>query len=429
MYLIYQFLKIVVRVCLRVYYPFTRVLHAERLAFDYPALLVSNHPNTLLDPLVTAARTKKQVFFLANAGLFQSKFTNWFFNTFYCIPIRRQKDSGPINVSNDESFTRCFEHLEKGGVIYIAPEGGSELDRRLRPIKSGTARIALGAEARNDFQLDLHIVAVGLNYERPADCGSRMVIDVAEPIRIADWAEIYHQDPATAVRRLTQALEQRLRDHLVHTRGPEQEAVLNRLERSLQHHAPLPTAAHYERTRQLLSGLGRLQDERPTDYEQLAARTLAYRDALSAAAPITDRGLARREQSLLTPYTLIGFPIFLYGWLNHLAAFYLPQLLEKQLQLYPGYASSVKMVAGLVTFPLFYWLQFQLVDEFLPDLWAWIYLLTLPLFGYLAWRYARRTRPRWEAWRYRQWREEHPEEAAGLEERHRGLMEQVRGLV
>ncbi|MCB0376473.1 MAG: 1-acyl-sn-glycerol-3-phosphate acyltransferase, partial [Sinomicrobium sp.] len=231
LYALYQLLKVIVRLALRIFYPSKKYIHAERLRFDYPAILVSNHPNTLLDPLTVAAKTQKLVFFLANAGLFKSAFGNWFFNTFFCIPVTRPQDTnGQKKVSNEDSFARANDHLTSGGVLYIAPEGTSEMERRLRPLKTGTARIALSTEKKNDYKLGMAIIPVGLTYYRPRICGSRQIVNVGQPIFPQQYAEAYEADPIQAARTLTADLENEMRTLLIDTKDKTEDQRLRLLE-------------------------------------------------------------------------------------------------------------------------------------------------------------------------------------------------------
>ncbi len=128
LYVFYRFLKVLVRTTLRILHPRTVTLHEERLHYDYPGLLLSNHPNTMIDALRAAASNGPQVFFLANASLFAHPVLNWLLNKLYCIPIQRPKDvKGEQPLRNEQSFARSYAHLARGGTMYIAPEGGSEL--------------------------------------------------------------------------------------------------------------------------------------------------------------------------------------------------------------------------------------------------------------------------------------------------------------
>jgi 1-acyl-sn-glycerol-3-phosphate acyltransferase len=55
------------------------------------------------------------------------------------------QDDPRLMQQNDEIFSKCFEHLKNNGAILIFPEGISLTNRQLRKIKTGAARIALGA--------------------------------------------------------------------------------------------------------------------------------------------------------------------------------------------------------------------------------------------------------------------------------------------
>jgi 1-acyl-sn-glycerol-3-phosphate acyltransferase len=54
-------------------------------------------------------------------------------------------------VSNQDSFDACYRVLEEGKTLVIFPEGTSFLERHLRELKSGTARIGLEVEKRNQI--------------------------------------------------------------------------------------------------------------------------------------------------------------------------------------------------------------------------------------------------------------------------------------
>ncbi len=88
----------------------------------------------------------------------------------------------------------------------IFPEGTSVSERRLRPLKTGAARIALGAEARHGFQLGLQVVPVAINYFDPSTFRSDVLLNVAPPIVVADYAAAYAQDPDAAADQLTEAI-------------------------------------------------------------------------------------------------------------------------------------------------------------------------------------------------------------------------------
>jgi glycerol-3-phosphate O-acyltransferase/dihydroxyacetone phosphate acyltransferase len=307
--LVYLLLKQLVLLYQRIYYPFTVVRQRQRLNLPGGGIIISNHPNTMTDPLHIVSRSRRQVFFLANASLFKHPIANFLLNHLYCIPVSRPgRDTKGPPISLEESFARSFDHLAGGNVLYIAPEGTSFLERRLRPFKTGTARIALGAEAAHDFQLGLTIVPAGLNYEHPKDCGSRLFIDVGEPIHVRDWQAAYAEDKVAAVNDLTAHLEAANRALILHTTDDEQDQLLYRLERIWQNDQPLPVEKHYSRTRQLLRGLQQLQATQPETYTRLRQQAAYYAGALRQHQ-LTDRGLANATKRLWTPAAVLGFSV------------------------------------------------------------------------------------------------------------------------
>ena len=201
--------------CFRIYYREIIILHPERTKIEHPTLLASNHPSTLTDPLHVGSILSVHPHFLINAGMVQHWFTNWFFNTFYCIPIARSKDTGDRKVDNANSFSRAIEHLDKGGSIFIAPEGISNLNRRLQELKTGLARIALSTENEKDFKLGLQIQPFGLNYTGQRYFRSSVVVNCGVPFTIEQYQEAYEKEPRETVRQLTEDLAARMRELLM----------------------------------------------------------------------------------------------------------------------------------------------------------------------------------------------------------------------
>jgi hypothetical protein len=368
------------------------------------------------------------VYFLANASVFKYPVTNWLFTRLWCIPIKRASDdTGRQVINNEDSFEKSYAHLRQGGNIFIAPEGGSMTLRRLHELRTGTARIGLGAEAGKGFELSVTLLPVGLNYTRARRCGEGMVMEVGEPIRVADWREAYEQDPVQAARDLTDALESALRSLVyLHPEDDDQDRFLHRLEELAQHDQRLPAPASLERSRMLLDRLQTKQQQQPEAYAALWQQLDAYYKRFRAAG-LSDQGIAARNLSLWWAPLWLGALPAAYGWFNHLIAYQIPRYIWYRLQLYPTYASTVKVMAGVVFFPLGYGLQYLLAKELLAGVGPLWYLLSLPLSGWVAWQYGRWAGPRWAGWRYRRWRRSHAGEAAELEAMRARIVREAQG--
>ena len=387
--IIYRFLKWIVQTCLRIYYPNTTYIHPERFDFKRPTILISNHPNTLLDPLNAAIKVPMIVHFLANASLFKGWFQSWFFNTFYCIPIERPQDTNGRPISNQNSFAQCDAFLGRGGCLYIAPEGTSFLERKLRPIKTGTARIALSAEAKKDFKLGLKIQAVGLTYEQANHFRSRVTVNAGLPIEVSKYQEAYQKDKIAAVRELTQDLENHLGQLIINVHDEEEDQLLLKIDTLLRNSNPLAEEPHFYRSQKVLARLQKIRKDDTERYRQINKQAQTYFHELDQRGT-TDKVIISPIRSVLLYLfkLLLGLPLFLYGLINNALPLTISLLILKYSKVYIGYNSTVKVISGLVFFPLFYLLQTILVNDYIEGgPFVTMYLVSLYPSGIFAWKW------------------------------------------
>jgi glycerol-3-phosphate O-acyltransferase/dihydroxyacetone phosphate acyltransferase len=395
--LIYFFLRALAWIGPGVFYRRRLVLGREHLRFDGPAVVIANHPSTLTDVLNAGLPVHQEMFFLANYGLFRHPVTNWLFRRLFAIPVKRREDveEGEAR-NNDAAFEQSYRHLEKGGVLFIAPEGVSYMNRIVRPFKTGTARIAAGAAARNDWKLDVQIVPIGLTYDAPHLFRSNVVVVAGEPVHVRDWSEAWAADPVQAADDLTAHLEARLRSLTVHTRDEAGDLFVARLETVLANNRPLPPPAAFRRSQRVAEGF--IADD------ELETTTTAYFEALRAA-DLTDAGLSALRQPALRAWAeayflVLGFPLAAAGLAFWLLPCFIPWLLNRQLKLYIGYSSTVKILAGLFTFPLALWGAYRLGAGYFGE--AWVGLLSVSAavgLGYFAERYLDVWKHFWERWK------------------------------
>src|SRR5207253_8897946 len=116
-----------------------------------------NHPNGLIDPLFLLVFAPRPVSFLAKAPIFRMPVIGWFARALDSIPVYRRQDNMPTE-SNRATFAAARGLLARGGAIAIFPEGTTHSDPRLRELKTGASRIALGAS------IGVTIVPTGLYY-------------------------------------------------------------------------------------------------------------------------------------------------------------------------------------------------------------------------------------------------------------------------
>jgi 1-acyl-sn-glycerol-3-phosphate acyltransferase len=361
-------LKGLVWVVLRLFFKNIFFKNRKALRFKEPCLLVSNHPNTLLDPLIPAEFARKQVFFLANAGLFAGAFQNWFFSTFYCIPVYRPQDKGYNAGKNKGSFEKAENHLLKDGCLYVAPEGTSYIERRLRPMKTGTARIALQTLEKGDFKKDIIILPVGLNYEDQTRFWKSIFVNVGSPIRATNYADLYKEDPIVAVKSMTDEMEHRLTELTISIEDVIENRLFAQWEQIWSNSKGLSLAGQFEVSKRML--------QKWNEQAQLKEKILKYhinRRALKLNDKVLDGNFPLVKSFLLQ---ILLLPIALWGLLNNIVPAVVIQYLANRLKIYIGYRSAILTVSGLVFIPLIYWMQQWLVEIlFHLEISGWLYLL------------------------------------------------------
>jgi hypothetical protein len=125
------------------------------------------------------------------------------------VPIFRPRD-GVSTMGNDASFRVCREALAAGGIVAVFPEGTSHDEPSLQPLKTGAARIALGA-AFDDGVTGVTVLPVGLVFDAKSRFRSRALVRIGTSISLDPWAGLYQSDSRGAVVALTETVEAELR--------------------------------------------------------------------------------------------------------------------------------------------------------------------------------------------------------------------------
>ena len=398
--LFYTVVKPFVQVALRVFFRHIEVRHRERMALPGPLLLAGNHPNTLMDPLLAAVHRRQPIAFLAKSTFFKNPLVRAIMQSGNSIPIYRAQDTGVAGpttneqraAQNEATFGRCYDYLGNGGTIMIFPEGTSVSERKLRPLKTGAARIALGAEARHGFRLGLRVVPVAINYFDPSRFRSDVLLNVAPPIAVADYAAAYAADPEAAADQLTEAIRVALEQRLVITRDAADDELVQQLERTFGDHLnpdddPNTLYDNFQFSRTLHQALAWFDQHAPTRLAEARVRLQDYLGALRQHR-LTDEALdGQRRGTVAGLLNLgLGLPVWLYGALNNYLPYILPSMVAKRATKEAEFVAPIMLVVGMLTFPLAYGLQAAAVHHWLLHDWrlTTLYVLSLPFTGFYA---------------------------------------------
>lgn len=143
-----QFIHALISIALRLFFRRIEAVDAMRVPESGAMIFVLNHPNGLVDPALVFVSLARRVSFLAKSTLYANPIGAFVLRTFEILPVYRKIDTGEDQSKNFSTFENCFELLRRGRCIAIFPEGISHDETKLQPIKTGAARIALGAVGR-----------------------------------------------------------------------------------------------------------------------------------------------------------------------------------------------------------------------------------------------------------------------------------------
>jgi 1-acyl-sn-glycerol-3-phosphate acyltransferase len=136
------------RALVRLFYHRVEVVGVERVPRSGPLVIVANHRNALVDPLLLIATLPRTLRPVAKAPLFRHPILAPFLRLAGALPIHRRQDPGSEPGENARTFEAVAAALGAGGAILIFPEGVSQPEPVLMPLRTGVARMVLGTEAR-----------------------------------------------------------------------------------------------------------------------------------------------------------------------------------------------------------------------------------------------------------------------------------------
>jgi len=398
---LYRAMPLIGELAVRSYYRVT--VAGARIPAEGPVLLVANHNNSLVDPALVAATAGRNVRFLAKAPLFSHPLIGWLVRGVGSVPVYRQQDDPTLVSQNLDSFRAVHEVLAAGDMVGLFPEGISHSASRLAPLKTGAARMAIGAAAQ--LQHDFPIIAMGLVFRDRDAFRSEAHVIIGEPFA---WNDLVRDvNDRTTVRELTDRIEQAMRRVSVNLEQWEDEELVRTAEQvwRAEFGAENTPAAEVERLRVITEALRELREGEEHPWRESAIELRAHGRALRkiGLAPedlvmtITTGDAARWMLRKLPLVPLL--PISLVG-----AVFFWP---PKQLAVWGAdYTARLegddtvvthRILVGGVAFPL--WI---VATSIAMGIWAgWsagvLFALVQPFWAFAALRVGERRQAMWTA--------------------------------
>ena len=354
--MLYQLIAFCLKACVHIFYKVRYV--GPPIDDTHASVIVANHPNGLLDPLLVLTLTRTPIRFLAKEPLFRMPVVGTLLRIAKALPVYRKQD-GYQGSDNTSMFRSVEQALQNHHCICLFPEGISHNEPQLQPLKTGAARIALAAEAQSDFQLQTKIIPVGLFFKNKGRFRSEAVITVGEAIILDEsWKDPYQKDSFASARQLTQQIDEAIRQLTVNIQSWSSLPLLEFI------NALYPTESSSLRTP--IERLGIISHTyesfmrtAPQEVNQLRARILRFKRLLHKLEIATDALKASPKVSTLLIMFMqqvlawcIGLPIALIGILLFAVPYYSIDFLARKKAKEEDIIATVKVMGGIIFYPL-----------------------------------------------------------------------------
>lgn len=400
---LYLLLRITLPYALAVFYRRTKTLNDQK-KFNAQTIFVCNHPSAFIDPLV-AANFQRPIMFFATRG---DIFSTWLHPVTWAshmVPIfRTAQDGADSHQKNKDSFSYLGNVLLRKKSLILFGEGYTDdvFIRSLKPVKKGPARIGFETMERSNWELNIKVQTIGLNYSHPKYFRSDMLMSLGEIIHLKDYKEVYEENPSKAVTELTRRIQKSMQEQITYVKNKEIEPFVEKLlilsrrgMNNFHYDKSNSLESRFKFSRELADKINAEYDAENPKWIELKAETEAYFDTQKEEG-INENwvaGFAKTKSKnlfLRVLYTIFGFPIALIGALHNFIPYTLIKTFVERTFKRDVFWSGVKMILGstasaLINIPVIFLFQAYVYD----NIWlALAYYITVPaLTGIFAYDY------------------------------------------
>lgn len=181
--LLYRIIKILGRLAIRIFCRQISINNRSWLKEKGPILIAANHPNSFLDSIILDILFDQPIHSLARGDVFKKPLFAKLLRALHILPVYRTSEGVENLSTNYKTFNECIELFKKNSIVTIYSEGLCVNEWHLRPLKKGTARLAIQAWDEN---IPLRVLPVSLNYSSFFSFGKNVVIRFGKPIHKED---------------------------------------------------------------------------------------------------------------------------------------------------------------------------------------------------------------------------------------------------
>jgi len=351
-----SFLKVWKKFCrlvVKILYREVEITGVKNIPDHCGILLCANHVNALVDVVVLQASTDRDIRPLARSGLFANPALSVILNLIGAVPIYRRNDRQ----------SHSNPHINK--------------------LKTGAARIALGAKIRNET--DPAVIPVGLTFSRKGKFRSDVLVQFGEPITLSTTESV---ESYAAVEIVTDRIKQSLAKVTLNADSWQDLYLISRLEKFFAlrrgKYRKGQLKERFHALQRLIDAQRILRVYEPDKMRSLVTQLRGF-ERLCKACGIRDYHLTIQYKPLLVimyllrlaAILLVGLPIALWGLLNSYLPYQLTRIISRRISNGPDQYDTANASFGMFFFSVFWSTQTYIIYLLTDAKFALIYLASV----------------------------------------------------
>ncbi len=238
----YPWIQVGLRLAVNMFFRRVEVGGRSNLPAERGGLVVSWHPNGLVDPALILTQCPRPIVFGARHGLFSYPVVGHLLREVGTVPIYRASDMRDTSTdarraANRKSLEALAERVATGSLSALFPEGDSHDESGLQALKTGAARLYYRARQLGVDREPPAILLTGLHYDDKQMFRSSALVAFYPPLELPEHLDVTPQgdvdgpEVRALSRQLTEHMEATLRDVVHATESWEVHDLLHRTRR------------------------------------------------------------------------------------------------------------------------------------------------------------------------------------------------------
>jgi 1-acyl-sn-glycerol-3-phosphate acyltransferase len=395
----YWILQHYVKIGFRLFFRRIELVNLHKIPKHQPVIIAPNHQNALIDALALVCNTSFQPVFMARADIFRGNRLIRFLTFLNIMPIYRIRDGIENVKKNDAVFDKTTAVLHNGlNPLVLFAEGNHGDKRRLRPLVKGLFRIAFQAQEKFGTDHGVKIVPLGIDYGHYQNFRSTLLINVGDPIDVADFYQEYAENPVQAINRFKEIYAEGLSIVMIDIQTETYYDLYMNLRviynKRMTEQLGIPSKTlegKFKADKEMIRRLNGELENNPNSIEQLNTMVVDYL-AKVRDFRLRDWVVRKGKMSIVgllvsAVMMLVFLPVFLFGFLHNIVPYWFTGSRGSAVK-DPQFISSFKLVIGVVVFPVWYIIVSGVLAFLSLPLWLMVlYVVLMPVTGLAAFEY------------------------------------------